>query len=219
MDFNELENQSKDENRKKNRLTLIALFVLFVSPVAIAYFSYFNGWFSGTTKNHGQLLNETEIFDIEDYEFIRPNNKKITGKEFETLYWWLMPIDPAFCDNDCLKINLHLLKQTYIGLGKERKRLNPLLVLPKPADIDLESFPIAFSQFSQGSVSVLSSRINNSDVSVKPRDLPANFIYLVDPLGNIMMRYPLVKDEKNAAEKSQGLRRDILRLFKYSRLG
>lgn len=201
-------------NLKKNRLTIVALFALFVVPVVIAYSAYFAGWFSGATKNNGELLAEALVLDIEDFRFVRNNGDTITGKEFETFYWWLIPLEQSKCDENCIDRHLYIVNQTYVGLGKERKRISPLLVLPHGTSVKNQEFPIAHSEFIEGGVKPLPKTQSGKDQS-----LPANFIYLVDPLGNIFMRYPLVKDEASGPELSKKLRDDIRRLFKLSRLG
>ena len=214
MDFEELKDDTHEKNVKKNRATLVVLFVLFITPVAIAYLAYFSGWFSGASQNKGELLTAEAVLDIEDFEFRRADGKVITGKEFETLYWWLVPIEPSECDQACLQLNIYTVHQTYIGLGKESSRINPLLVLPAGSDIKVDKFPLAYSNFSSAGVKSLAKTRSGQN-----KDLKANAIYLVDPLGNIFMRYPLVQSKDEAAKFSRDLRTDLLRLFKYSRLG
>ncbi len=214
MDFNESKNQSHAENINKNRKTLVLLFVMFIIPVALAYAAYFGNWFSGSTGSQGELMQSDLVSDIEDFDIIRRNGKKISGKEFETLYWWLIPIQPEVCDQLCLNLNLFTLNQTYLGLGKESLRINELVVLEKIESLDSGMFPTATSLFSHTGLKAI-----KDSPSGKTMDLPANYIYLVDPLGNIFMRYPLIKDKKDAPVLSTKLRKDILHLFKYSRLG
>jgi len=214
VDFNEIKNESHKSNVKKNRATMLALFALFILPVVLAYIAFFNGWFANATKNHGELLSEQNVVDIEDYILKRKDGVTITGKEFETLYWWLIPIDLTKCDEACIKLNLHTVNQTYMGLGKESERINQLIVLPPDTKIDIGDFPTAYSPFSNTGVKAIEKTRSGLD-----KDLQSNYIYLVDPLGNIFMRYPLVHDKTKAAAKSKDLRTDILRLFKYSRLG
>ena len=205
---------SHTTNRTRNRLTIVALFALFVVPVVIAYSAYFAGWFSGAAKNEGELLVESEVLDIEDFKFVRSSGDVITGKEFETLYWWLIPINPSQCDKSCLDKNLFVVNQTYVGLGKGRKRIKPLLVLPTGSEDFNVEFPVATSSFDATGVEPLTKT-----ASGKNKALPANFIYLVDPLGNIIMRYPLATEKSDGPLLSKKLREDIRRLFKYSRLG
>ena len=44
--------------------------------------------------------------------------------------------------------------------------------------------------------------------------MPANGIYLVDPLGNIFMRYDLITNKQQAPLKSKDLRSDISRVMR-----
>ncbi len=213
MDFEELKDESHNKNVRKNRATLIALFVIFFTPVIIAYSAYFTGWFNKASQNRGELLVDQEVLDIEDFEFVK-DGKVITGEEFETLYWWVMPIDRTQCDNECLKLNIYMLNQTYQGLGKEAKRINPMVVLAKGEEPIDDKFPTAYSEFSNIGVKALEKTRSGLN-----KDLPANFIYLVDPLGNIFMRYELAKDDPQAPKISKDMREDVRRLFKFSRLG
>jgi hypothetical protein len=214
VDFDENKNQSKAENRTKNRKTLVLLFVMFVTPVALAYAAYFGQWFSGASGAQGALMESGQITDIEDYNIVDQGGQKISGKDFETLYWWVIPIQPEQCDQNCLNLNLNMVNQTYVGLGKEALRVNQLAILPKDSTLDFGSFPTGISEFSNTGVKALEKTHSGKNI-----DLEANAIYLVDPLGNIFMKYPLVTDEKEAPLRSRQLRKDLLHLFKYSRLG
>jgi len=198
VDFKELKNAATRSDAKKNRVIMLALLGLFVLPVIIAYVAYFNGLFVSATKNRGELLSEQNVADIEDFLFLRADGNVISGKEFETLYWWLLPIDSSQCDDDCLKLNVYTVNQTYLGLGKKSERINQLLVLPTGSKIKIENFPIAFSTFTNIGVKAL----ENAQKGIN-KDLPANFIYLTDPLGNIFMRYPLVRNKAAAPQMSK----------------
>ena len=180
----------------------------------LAYAAYFGNWFTGPGGAQGILLPSEEVVDVEDYDFLKENGDRYTGKELETLYWWIIPIDESRCDQQCANLNLHTINQTYIGLGKEALRINELVILTEASSIDVGKFPKATSLFDNTGVVP-----KKKTQSGKRLSLPANYIYLVDPLGNIFMKYPLVKDAEDAPLVSKKLRRDILHLFKYSRLG
>lgn len=214
MDFEENKDQTKAENKRKNRKTLVTLLVLFITPVLIAYAAYFGQWFSGPNAAQGELIQTERVTDIEDYTIVRMDGEEYTGKEFETLYWWIVPIQTDQCNQQCVNLNLLTVNQTYLGLGKEASRINELVVFEKGSELDAGSFPSATSRFSS-----VGLKAKDNTHSGKGLDLPANFIYLVDPLGNIFMKYPFVKDKKEAPIISGKLRKDILHLFKYSRLG
>jgi len=214
VDFDENKDQTHNQNVSKNRKTLVLLFVMFITPVVLAYAAYFGDWFSGPGRAQGELIAMEELTDIEDYDFYKNDKELITGKEFETLYWWIVPLDTERCDQECVNINLHTVNQTYLGLGKEASRINQLVVLESEKSVDVGVFPMATTRFSGVGV-----KARTKTQSGKSKDLPSNYIYLVDPLGNIFMRYPLVIDQADAPKVSKKLRIDILHLFKYSRLG
>ncbi|MGB0495213.1 MAG: hypothetical protein ACPGJI_02570 [Kangiellaceae bacterium] len=214
MDFNEETSASKQDNVKKNRKTLVLLFVMFMTPVLLAYAAYFGNWLDSAGGAKGELIGSNSLTDIEDYDFIRADGIKISGKEFETLYWWIVPINPNECDDSCAQLNLFTVNQVYIGLGKEASRIRELAVLPTGFSGYENDFPHAQSDYTADGVKALRESQN------KPtHDLEANYIYLVDPLGNIFMRYPFIKTEEEAPVLGKKLRKDILHLFKYSRLG
>ncbi len=214
MENNTEQSQSKEQIRKKNRRTLVLLFLMFVTPVILAYAAYFGNWFSAASGAQGEILTSEQVLDIEDFEILKPDGQIISGKEFETLYWWILPIDTKQCDEECIRLNLYTVNQTYIGLGKEAMRIKQLAIFESEQALDLGEFPVAFSRFSETGIKAI-----KETRSGKGLDLPSNFIYLVDPLGNIFMRYPLVKSKKEGMLRSRQLRKDILHLFKYSRLG
>jgi len=202
------------DNKAKNRKILVSLLVLFATPLILAYLAYFGNWFTDAGAAQGELIEIEQLTDIEDFSFTKSNGDKYTGKEFETLYWWIIPLHSSQCDQGCTNLNLHTINQTYLGLGKESLRINELAIFEQGDILDSGKFPNAISFFSE-----LGLKAIDKTMSGKNLDLPANFIYLVDPLGNIFMRYPLVKDENSAPELSKKLRKDILHLFKYSKLG
>jgi len=214
MDFEENKDQSHTNNVSKNRRTLVLLFVMFITPVALAYAAYFGNWFSAPSGAQGELIESEQVVDIEDYKIVKENGDIYTGKEFETLYWWIVPIQMEQCDLECVTLNLYTVNQTYIGLGKEATRINELAIFETGLDMDTGEFPKAFSSFVNNGLKPI-----EKSHSGKKLELPANYIYLVDPLGNIFMKYPFIENKDDAPLLSRKLRKDILHLFKYARLG
>jgi hypothetical protein len=214
VDFDENKNQSHAENISKNRKTLFLLFMMFITPVLLAYAAYFGSWFSGPGAAQGELIESAQVTDIEDYAIFKTNGEKYTGKEFETLYWWILPIQVEQCNQTCVNLNIFTINQTYLGLGKQASKIKKLVIFEKGNELDAGSFPHSNSDFTSVGMKAIDKTHSGKGI-----DLPANYIYLVDPLGNIFMKYPLLKDKEEAPIMSGKLRKDILHLFKYSRLG
>lgn len=182
------------------RSKFLLLIAVFVVPVVAAYLAYF-GWRPAGHANYGDLLKVTPLlrtagathdgapFDLEDLQ----------GK------WVMVHVGPASCDAGCAR-QLYLMRQTRIAQGKEQSRIGRLWVLTDSGAVDpawLWEHPglhvwrpadAAFvEQFPAG-------------------DDRAGHIYLVDPLGNLMLRFPAQPDAKR-------MMKDLKLLLKASRVG
>jgi len=109
--------------------------------------------------------------------------------------WVLVTFDVAACDALCEK-KLYVVRQVRRAQGKESDRIERLWVVtdagkPKPE---------------------LLAAIEGSHVVTGQLDFQGADIYLVDPLGNLMMRFPGEPDPKKMIK-------DLQRLLKYSRFG
>ena len=178
--------------KKTNRFTMYAVFCVTAVPVMVAMVMYFNLWGvpDGRT-NFGQLLlppNQLEQTQLVDQE------QKPWSQEEADKRWLVIYLTPQECDKSCQEAT-HLLRQINVALGKEAHRVTRFLVKQKglyneplqqqyPALIQLTSQAVDFFEKGEG-------------------------IYLVDPLGNIMMFYPqdfvgkqLLKDLKKSLKNS-----------------
>lgn len=175
--------------RGRAKLALIALAC--AAPVALAWLAYRYGWAPGTTANYGELIAPRPVW----------------GSPLEALRgkWVLVSFDDPACDAYCER-KLYVMRQVRRAQGVERDRIERLWVLTAPgaprarllAEFEgTRLAPVADARFAQQF----------------PYDLRiADHIYLVDPLGNLMMRYPRDPDPGR-------LLKDLERLLKYSRAG
>ena len=181
--------------KKTNRLTLYAVFCVTAVPLAIAMVMYFNLWGvpDGRT-NFGQLLLPPN--QLKQTQLV--NEKAVPwSQEDADKRWLVIYLTPQECDKAC-KEATYLLRQINVALGKEAHRVTRFLVNQKgayneqlkkdyPALIQLTSQAAEFFAMGEG-------------------------IYLVDPLGNIMMYY-----SKDFVGKE--LLKDLKKLLKNSNIG
>jgi hypothetical protein len=109
--------------------------------------------------------------------------------------WVLVTFDAAACDAVCEK-KLYIVRQVRKAQGKEAERIERLWVVtdggkPRPE---------------------LLAATEGEHVTAAPLDFKGEDIYLVDPLGNLMMRFPRDPDPSKMIK-------DLQRLLKYSRFG
>lgn len=178
----------------RNRIKLLAIMAVFALPVLVAYMGFFGGWFQHhSTVNKGELLNPP--LTISQLELV----DAVDATAFDTnQHWWLLLVEPAgACDAACER-RLLTLRQTWIGLGKNQDRVETAVIGGEPEMRPLEQTKVL--------------RLNGQQT------LPPAF-YIVDPLGNIMLRYQLPQSEQDAIDRAKDMRTDFSKLLRYSRIG
>ena len=182
------------------RSKFLLLIGVFVVPVVAAYLAY-SGWRPARHTNYGDLL---KVTPLQQAAGAMPDG---TSFDLETLRgkWVMVHVGPASCDAACAQ-QLYLMRQTRIAQGKEQSRIERLWVLTDtgtpdaallqehpglhvwhPADAAfVEQFPAAQNK--------------------------AEHIYLVDPLGNLMLRFPAQIDTRR-------MMKDLKLLLKASQIG
>lgn len=171
----------------KPRATLALIALACAAPVILATLAYYLDWAPGGTGNYGELIPPRPLAGA-------PLDK-LKGK------WVLVTFDAAACDAYCEK-KLYYLRQTRRAQGKEQPRIERawLLTDPGPPRAELLQAIEGMHLAPAG------------DLAQAFPGAPTDHIYLVDPLGNLMLRFPRDPDPKRII-------RDLKRLLKYSRIG
>lgn len=197
------DNFSKQVTRK-NPYTPWFVVIAFVLPVAAAYSLYFLGIAPPSYNNKGELL--SPIIDIESLALTDSDDELFVREDITQQKWHMMVFAGANCDEDCNKV-LHKIRQVNAAAAKNSYRLRRLIVhLDKTsaefqALIDKE-YPEA--RHAYGVRATIQSALKSN--------FEANEIYLMDPLGNIMMRFTLDQPPKDILH-------DLNKLFKVSQIG
>lgn len=172
----------------KPRATLVLIALVCAAPVVLATLAWYFEWSPGNPGNYGELLPP------------RP----LAGAPFDRLRgkWVLVTFDRSACDAACEK-KLYFMRQTRRAQGKEQGRIERLWLVTDDGRPRAE----------------LLAAIEGTHLAPAPAALTGAFpgnrtehIYLVDPQGNLMLRFPRDPDPK-------GIIKDLNRLLKYSRIG
>lgn len=197
--------------KKTNRITIIGFLVIFTVPIIMAWIAYFNGWFEGVaTTNKGEWVQP--ILELSEFNPVYSDDKPVPLKPGET--WKLIyPAKVSECQSDqgdsiCM-INLFLIGQTHMALGKESERVERVL-FNGPTDYEPEQLKALQERF-------IDLRVVNSN-SNRVLDLSTDYIYIADPVGNIMLRYKVVEKKENVFLKGKDILKDMKNLLKLSRL-
>jgi hypothetical protein len=186
---------------RANRVKFIFIVALFVLPISLAMYLHFSGWRPGSTMNHGSLVQPARPAPEMRLQAIGSPGG---GKSVFDGKWNLVVVSPGNCNEACLN-NLYSIRQIHIGQGKHQQRVRRILIVGDKADrLDgiLTSYP-------ELTVDTLEEWLSFGDTAVP---LDSNRVYMVDPLGNYMMYYA-------PGFEAAGIRRDLARLLRVSRIG
>lgn len=185
----------------RGQLKLITIIFIFILPFIISY-NMLDDYSPGkeyTTTNYGEL--------IEPMINISETTISIHNQAFPEGKWLLIYYAYSKCDKGCLD-SIYLMRQVNTALGKDMDRLKRLFLSFERLDESsknnlLSSYPdLIYIKNKPNKIHVLINSISNNKDSV----------FLVDPLGNVILRY-----EDNFDGKK--LLKDIKKLFKLSRVG
>jgi hypothetical protein len=103
------------------------------------------------------------------------------------------------------------MRQIRVGQGEDRERIVPVWLIQDRGDVD-DRLAAAYNEPMRACVSCAWTGPRSPNGCRRGWRRAEDTIYLVDPLGNLMMRWPKDPDPK----KISG---DLKKLLKYSRIG
>jgi hypothetical protein len=182
------------------RINLVLIFAVFAVPLIAAYLSFYV-WPPQSRLNYGELIEpktlpDVPLVDAQGKEF---PPSKLRGK------WIMLTVDSADCGEAC-NHKLYLMRQIRISMTKEMNRIERVMLLRGGAKLPPElaaKYP---------GMHVLTGTIDALLQTLGPEANVNDYIFLIDPVGQIMMRY--VKNPDPA-----GIRRDLSRLLSVSQVG
>ncbi len=188
----------------RSNTSLFVLIASFLIPAILAYGYFFLGDKPGV-KSNGELI--IPIVDIHTLKITKEDGSEFTEEEL-TPHWRLTYFAGASCDERCQK-SLYLMRQINISMGKYQDRVNYGI-------IHLETPDAAFKELIEKEHKAAGNLYTKTEnvTAILPLEKNPNelrSIYLVDPLGNIMMHFPEGLDPKL-------IRKDFNKLLKISRL-
>ena len=178
---------------------LIWMALLCIAPFVASFALYF--WMTPTAQmNYGTLLPASALpaVGLQSATATPLPANVLRGK------WTLVVVDAAGCSERCMK-NLYATRQARTMQGKERERVARLwLATGNGAPVN----PEAIAQHPD----LMIAKADPALVAALPGSGVEDSIFLVDPLGNLVLRYPADPDIKR-------MHNDIKRLLYSSRVG
>lgn len=182
---------------KMNRIKLLLLVGLFALPVAASYLAYYV-WQPSARKNYGELIKQVDV---------RAAGVGLDGQPFDVAAlkgkWVVVYVGGGGCAKPCQDL-LYFMRQTRTAQGKEMDRIERLWLLTDnvvPA-AELQAYHPGL-RYLRPAVSPVSQFVG-SETSA--------YLYMIDPLGHLMMRWPQNPDPSRMIK-------DIRLLLKASQIG
>lgn len=200
----DMNNNVENDSNRKNPYAVWFVVLAFIAPVALAYFMFYFVEVTSFT-NKGEIFKP--VIAIETLG-LRDETGAVIPKDKLTYKWRIYSFVGSHCDEDCNK-RLYDVKQMHTRLGKDAHRLIQVIVHIDIADSSLtelikKEYPAALNLY--GDEDELAAAIRNN------AQLRDNEIYIMDPMGNIMMRFK--KDQP-----VEDIHFDLRKLLKASQIG
>ncbi|MBN3855362.1 cytochrome C oxidase subunit I [Paraburkholderia sp. Ac-20340] len=190
---------------RRGRWMLLLIALICGAPIVISYFTYYVIKPKGGSTSYGTLIEPQRPI---------PSALKVTGDDGHEVpldslrgRWLMISVDGSACNEACVQ-KLYFMRQVRATQGAERERV--LMVWLRTDDASVPA--VLRSAYPD-------TRVLRADSAALAAWLPAtdstkdtDHIYLVDPNGNLMERFPAHADPSK-------IKQDVTKLLKWSRIG
>ena len=197
----------------KGQRSLLLLAAVFVVPMVLAYLLVNNIYNFGKfeTKNYGELIKPARPLQDINLTSINGNEFKLSDMRSK---WVMVYIGSAKCDVKCSE-NLYKMRQSRLAQGGELRRVKRLYIsvdgMPQASlqTILAEHPGLQVVYGNEANIKQVLSQFELTRQAVKDESVG---MFIVDPLGNLVMRYQTGFEVK-------GLVKDLSHLLKASYIG
>ncbi|MES2604536.1 MAG: hypothetical protein V4603_06330 [Pseudomonadota bacterium] len=209
-----------------NKLKLSLILLMITVPISLATMVYH---FSGTDADFGSTSRGTlvlPVIDITELKLLDAEGKpaylsfeeltaNVSPDDYDPRPWQLLYLGSENCDAVCQE-RLYFVRQLHIRLSGEAKRVQRAYVVVGGEAVDAAT--LAYLQQEQADMRILhvdpATLAAALQRSVEPGVDPAasHYIYVMDPVGNIMLYFTPVND-------AEAILKDVDKLLDQSSLG
>ena len=199
---------SRDPEARRPRRQLIGLALLFFAPLGLSFYLYygFGTWRPAGRVNAGALIEPARPLPAMALPLAGGG---VTDPQVLRGRWTLLYVQHGSCDTDCRR-NLYDTRQVRAALDRDKDRVQRVFI----GDGDCCDLK-ALREMHPDLIAVRASPQDQPLLALLPRAADARQserIYLIDPLGNLMMFYTAGADPK-------GMLEDMKRLLGLSHIG
>jgi hypothetical protein len=190
------------QRRVSGRLKMLAVMLVCAAPVLTSYFTFYVVRPEGR-RNYGELINPTRM--LPDVQAVLVDGTPSSLRALKG-QWLLLSVAGGACTAVCEK-HVYLQRQMRESLGRDKDRLDRVWLVTD----DVPLAPVLQQQVQSASLGAYALRVPAATLSQwlspAPGQQLGDHLYLVDPVGNWMMRFPADIDAAKA-------KRDLERLLR-----
>jgi cytochrome oxidase Cu insertion factor (SCO1/SenC/PrrC family) len=187
-------------DRRSGRVKMLAIAALCLAPFIAALAAYYY-WHPQGGANYGELISPHTLSD--------PPLRRLDQRAFRLSElrgkWILLQLDRADCAATC-QAKLYDMRQVRLAQGREMERVERVWLILDEAPLET----LLMREYDGTRM----LRVAGSPIVAEfpPAGEAREHIYLIDPHGNLMLRFP-----KNADPRK--MNKDLARLLRASRIG
>jgi cytochrome oxidase Cu insertion factor (SCO1/SenC/PrrC family) len=198
---------------RRQRRILIGVALMFFAPLALSFLLYYGKyWHPGGRVNAGDLIDPARPLPALTLPLAAPGvgtGAAQTNPQFLKGKWTFLYVQQGRCDDECRR-HLYDTRQVRLALDREMDRVQRVFIGDRDC-CDLKELLAAHPDL----IAVRSSAADEPLLALLPQRseaLDSHRVYLIDPLGNLMMFYA-------ADAKPKGMLEDMKRLLRLSSIG
>ncbi len=180
------------------RLKLLGILLACSLPIVVACFVFY------VVRPHGQASFGELIMPVRPVSDVLATRLDGTSLPLPALkaQWLLVKVDGGACVQDCQK-QLTVLRQFRLMLGKDMDRVDWLWLVNDQAPVDAQLTTLL--QHDNATVLRVDAQVLHTWLPAREGQRQQDFIYVVDPMGNAMMRFPSRLDSAAAAKAKRDM--------------
>ena len=190
--------QADEQRTNTGRWKMLALMLVCAAPVIASYFTYYVVRPEGR-RNYGELVNPQ--VDLPASHAVNLQGQKIDLKSLKG-QWLLVTVGSGECQDAC-KENLYFQRQLREVLGKEKDRMDRVWLVTDSAPVDSALLPALH----QAHVLRVDPHVIKNWLSPAEGHELQDHLYVIDPMGHYMMRFPAHMDKVGASKAKKDLDR------------
>jgi hypothetical protein len=202
--------QADAQRTRAGRWKMIALMLVCASPVIASYFTYYVVRPEGR-RNYGELIQPQKDLPGVSATNLQGETVPLVGLKGQ---WLLVSVSSGACAERCQQ-NLYFQRQLREILGREKDRVDRVWLIIDNAPVPEALIPL----LDTAQVLRMDAKAVQSWISPAKDQQLQDHLYVIDPMGNFMMRFPAHMDVPGASKAKRDLERLLRASSSWDRAG